>query len=156
MQPDSTQLNGYGLSPQQEQAAALLTSGLSVQDVADSLGVHRTTLWHWRKMETFQAYLNAIRADAQSQTAEGIAALHSKAVATLERLLESESDGTAFRAAALVLEAMQSWPSGQTDPRRLIRDRLAKEADQFMWGALTHGVNEGAYQQRCKMLGIEP
>lgn len=156
MQPDATDLNGYGLSPQQEQAAALLTSGLSVQEVADQLGIHRTTLWHWRKLETFHAYFNALRADAHSQTAEGIAALQLKAVETVERLLETGSDGIALRAASLVLETVQARPSGETDPRRLVRDRAAAESDRFMWDALTPGASEGAYQQRCKELGIEP
>jgi len=156
MQPDTTNLNGYGLSPQQEQAAALLTSGLSVQDVADQLSVHRTTLWHWRKLETFRAYFNLLRADAQSQAAEGIAALHQKAVVTVERLLESGSDGTALRAAALVLESVHARSTGETDPHRLIRDRAAGESDQLMWNLLTPGSGDDIYKQRCEELGIEP
>ncbi|CAN5833556.1 hypothetical protein BH23ACT11_BH23ACT11_17680 [soil metagenome] len=156
MQPDSTNLNAYGLSPQQEQAAALLTSGLSVQEVADRLDIHRTTLWHWRKLETFDAYVNTLRSDAQAQTAEGILSLQRKAVETVERLLESESDGTALRAAALVLAASQAQPTGQTDPRRLIRDRANAESDQLMWATLIPGAGDETYRHRCKELGIEP
>ena len=156
MQPDATDPNGYALSPQQEQAAALLASGISVQTVADQLSVHRTTLWHWRNLETFQAYFNALRFDAKQQAAEGIAALQQKAVETLERVMENGSDGAALRAAALVLQTAQARVTGETNPRRLIRDQAAAEADRFMWDALSPGASDHAYQRRCGELGIEP
>lgn len=133
-----------------------MVSGLGVQDVADRLGVHRTTLWHWRNLETFQAYLNALRADVQSEAVEGVTALHQKALATVERLLDSQSEGTALKAAALVLEAARNRAVGQTDPRRLVRDRAAAESNQFLMDALTPGVGDGRYERRCEELGLEP
>lgn len=42
MQPDGTDLNPPGLSDHQQRAAVLLVSSITVQDVADQLGVHRT------------------------------------------------------------------------------------------------------------------
>lgn len=45
-----------GVTPQQEQAASLLASGMAIREVADQLEIHRPTLWHWRQLETFQAF----------------------------------------------------------------------------------------------------
>lgn len=156
MQPDSTDRNAYGLSPQQEQAALLLVSGQSVQETADQLGVHRTTLWHWRNLETFQAYLNALRSDVRDEATEGIVALHQKAVGTVERMLDSENDATALRAAALVLEAARGRSVGESDPHRIIKDRAAATSSTILMDALTPGASGETYERRCAELGIEP
>jgi len=157
MQPDSTERNALGLTPQQEQAAALLLTGLSVGEVAERLDIHRTTLWHWRNLETFQAHLNALRSEAKEQAAEATFALHAKAVATMERLLDSGGDAVAFRAAAFVLGAVQTRYVGQTDARALIRDRqAAQSSDEFTRLLASVGNDSQAYERRCRELGIEP
>jgi len=112
MQPDATDLNPPGLSDQQQRAAVLLVSGVKVQDIADHLGVHRTTLWHWRNLETFQAYLNQLRAEAQDQAVEGITALWEKAPATAAAIFDR-----AVRAGELSLECrMNGKPSRPLAP----------------------------------------
>ena len=42
------------LTEKQKQAVAMLYSGEKVQDTAQALGVHRTTLWRWRNTRDFR------------------------------------------------------------------------------------------------------
>ncbi len=156
MQPDTTNHNPPGLSDQQQRAAVLLVSGVTVQDVAEQLAVHRTTLWHWRNLETFQAYLNQLRTEAQDQAVEGITALQEKALATVERLMDGGNDGVALRAASLVLEVAQARRLGATDPRQLIRDRQAKATMDMLANVFGDDGDGKAFNRRCRELGLDP
>ena len=152
MQPESTPRNAQGLTPQQEQAAESITAGLSVQEVADRLGVHRTTLWHWRNLETFQAYLNALRADAQSHRVLAIGALQEKAIQTVQQLLESKSEGVALRAAALVPSSAKASEPGTTDPRKLIRARMAAASEQLLFDSFSSPFDSDATNDDARSL----
>ena len=156
MQPDSTEPNVLGLSPQQEQAATLLVSGLSVQDVADRLGIHRSTLWHWRNLETFEAYFNRLRSDAQAQAVEAVTALHEKAVATMERLMEQGGDAAALKAATFVLEMTRNRYSGETDPREIVKSRQSEASMDALRDSVMRPDVSREYVQRCRDLGIKP
>lgn len=140
MQLHATDCNSNGLSPQQEHAAELPITGLSVLEVADALGIHRTTLWHWRKLETFQAYSNTLRIEVQTRATDGVGALHQKALATVERMLENANDGVALRAATLVLDKIQQRQLGETDPRRIIRAREVEKSSTVFSDALSMGA----------------
>ena len=69
--------------PKQQQAILSLVSGKKVQEVAEELGVHRSTIWAWRQQEPFQAYFNALTKEVQQRMKEGLLGLSETAVETL-------------------------------------------------------------------------
>ena len=54
------QLDPLKLTPQQVQAANLLASGSSIEDVCSRLQLGRTTLYRWRQLPSFASYLNQL------------------------------------------------------------------------------------------------
>ena len=64
------------LSPQQERAIDLLTTGVRAREVARELNVSRTTLWRWRTDDArFTAALNERRRELWDASTEHLRAL---------------------------------------------------------------------------------
>lgn len=145
-----------GLTPQQEQAATLIASGMAIQDVAGQLDIHRSTLWHWRQLETFEAYLNALRSEAAQNTLGRLISLQSNALDTMSRIMESGNDATALKAACYVLEQVSEVRIGETDPRAILRKSFTTDQGLELVEMLNQRVDEYGYKERCDELGIEP
>lgn len=145
-----------GLTPQQGQAAVLLASGIAVQDVADHLGVHRTTLWHWRKLETFQAFMNAFLDEAKQNAVDGLMALQANAIATVSRVMTEGSDSAALKAACYVIERVSDIRLGSTEARELVRQSCSSGLMDALVSVDEPVLDERAYRERCEELGIEP
>jgi DNA-binding CsgD family transcriptional regulator len=145
-----------GLTPQQEQAASLLASGMAIQDVADRLDIHRSTLWHWRQRETFQAHLNTLRREAAQDALGRLISLQADALDTVTRIMENGDDTTALKAARYVLEQASEVRIGATDPRAILRAAFTADDMSKMMGILNQSFDEYGYEARCKELGIEP
>lgn len=146
-----------GLTPQQEQGAALLASGMAIKEVAERLNVHRSTLWHWRQLETFQAYLNALRKEASQDTVGRLIALQGDALETVSRIMEEGNDASALKAACYVLDQTSEMEIGPIDPRTVIRSEHTTEEG---FGQLLEGLgqkfDEKGYREHCEELGIDP
>ena len=48
------------LTANQNKALALLATGQSVEEISNSLGIHRSTLWRWRQDPQFIAEWNKL------------------------------------------------------------------------------------------------
>jgi DNA-binding CsgD family transcriptional regulator len=145
-----------GLTPQQEQAASLLASGMAIQEVASRLDIHRSTLWHWRQRETFQAYLNTLRTESAQDTLGRLISLQADALATVARIMKDGSDATALKAARYVLDQGSEVRIGETDPRAIVRDAFTTDAIPDLVAILDKSFDEHGYEERCEELGIEP
>jgi len=145
-----------GLTPQQEHAASLLTSGMAIQDVANHLDIHRSTLWHWRQRETFQAYLNTLRTEAAQGALGRLISLQADALDTVTRIMENGNDATALKAARYVLEQASEVRVGPTDPRAILRAAFTTDEMSDMMGMLNQSFDEYGYEERCEELGIQP
>lgn len=145
-----------GLTPQQEQAASLLTSGMAIQDVADHLDIHRSTLWHWRQRETFQAYLNTLRREAAQDALGRLISLQADALDTMVRIMENGNDATALKAARYVLEQASEIRIGATDPRAILRAAFTTDGLRDLAETMNQHFDEYGYERRCEELGIEP
>ena len=115
-----------GLSDAQVRAVELMVEGRSNEEIANTLGVDRTTVWRWRTRADVRAEvrrLQTIRGDWLWQRIERLSA---DAVSTLEDLLADKSlDGSLrLRAAQAALEI-----SGVSKQRE---DRTVTEAVETM------------------------
>ncbi len=102
------------LSPTQIQAALLLAAGLRLNTVAKRVGVDRTTLWNWRKTETFQRQVSEFT-DANMTAARNAGSyMLPKAMRRLAEIIDAEpaeapTPGDQIAAAKLLLEYATNW-----------------------------------------------
>ena len=52
---------------QQQQTLGLLATGLRIEEIAETLGVHRSTIWRWRQDAEFIAQWNQILTDTREE-----------------------------------------------------------------------------------------
>lgn len=150
-----TSTNALTLPPNQERAAFLLAAGKPVQEVADELGVHRSTLWQWRKHENFQAVYNAMIEEVQHGMKESLLALGPRAIDTLQITMACGTDAARLRAALYVLDRIERLQSGETDPWEIVRKKhTTSELERARSGFEI--FDEVGYRRRCGELGLEP
>jgi hypothetical protein len=145
------------LSIAQENAIDLLILGKSDREVADTVGVNRTTMWEWRTAHPlFRATLERRRAEVWRQPQERLRSLLAKSV---ENLAAAVEDGD-VKASIEVLKAVGMYGHGtmntihEQDPEQLIaqeaerrvrREGLSEDPTRDM--LLTMTTNP-AYQRR--------
>jgi hypothetical protein len=128
---DATICNvAQALSSQQERALRLMLAGLPDSQVADEIGVNRTTLWRWRADDCFAAELNRRRHEVWDASLERLRSLVPLA---LDALAEELQGARRLRAAAAVLglagfrarskSGIDVRPTGAVTPEALEADR---------------------------------
>jgi hypothetical protein len=105
------------LTPKQEQAAMMLAAGFTVTDTATSIEVDRATVSQWQKNPAFAMLVDEERQVVMSAVRGKLISLGSKAVATLERLLDSTNERVALSAATGILQ--NSKPAIETEARKI-------------------------------------
>ncbi|HVZ40371.1 MAG TPA: helix-turn-helix domain-containing protein [Candidatus Kapabacteria bacterium] len=144
------------LTPEQRRVAVLFAAGKDVSEVADTLGVHRSTLWHWRKLPTFEAYLNGLLAEMQAHARAGLFALYGDAIAAVRRSLDSDNAAHALKAALFVLEHVKGAAIGETDPREIVKAQCTSNFDDLFPSSCDSVLDEAKYRRLCEEVGMEP
>ena len=116
------------LSDPQVRAIDLLLLGRGVQEIADEVGVDRSTLWRWRQIPAFQAELNRRREALWSGYTDRIRSLLKMSLEVLEMALD-QGDVTTARELVKGVGLLQAAgaPGGYTDPRDIITEQRAEE-----------------------------
>ena len=121
------------LSIEQQNAIDLLILGKSDKEVADAVGVNRTTIWEWRTAHPiFMATLERRRAEVWRQPQERLRSLLSKAVENLGQAVESGD----LKSSVEVLKAVGMYGDGtmnaigEQDPEKLIRQQAEAQVDR--------------------------
>jgi putative insertion element HTH domain-containing protein len=121
------------LSIEQQNAIDLLILGKSDKEVAEAVGVNRTTMWEWRTAQPlFMATLERRRAEVWRQPQERLRSLLSKAVENLGQAVESGD----LKASIEVLKAVGMYGDGtmnaigEQDPEKLIRQQAEAQVDR--------------------------
>jgi IS30 family transposase len=101
-------MSGHGekMTRKEEAAIAALLMHPTIGEAAKACGVAESTLWRWLRRADFQTRYQAARALAVSQAIARLQQVSSKAVNTLEYVMDAEasSDTAKVQAARIVLE----------------------------------------------------
>ena len=112
------------LNAQQQQALGLLTTGLRIEEIAETLGVHCSTIWRWRQDPEFIAQWNQILTDTREEQTRSLLELQQEAIEALWGCLRSANDMVRLRASLSVLEKVASLTVGSPDAEEVQRDRI--------------------------------
>ena len=111
------------------QALSLLAAGSPIDKVANTLGVHRATLWRWKKDPKFVAEWNKMLAEMKERQTLALVKLQEEALNALYSCLNSKNDIVRLRAALSVMERVENLKVGNTEPEQIRRNR--EQEDQF-------------------------
>ena len=112
------------LNAQQQQTLGLLATGLRIEEIAETLGVHRSTIWRWRQDPEFIAQWNQILTDTREEQTRSLLELQQEAIEALRSRLRSENDIVRLPVSLSVLEKVESLSVGSTDAEEVQRDRI--------------------------------
>jgi len=100
------------MEPQQQQALTLLASGKSVDEISETLDIHRTTLWRWRKNPEFIARFNQLIQQGKEKQVQSFINLQQRAFEVFEEALSSENELLRFKAATVIIDKVKELPEG--------------------------------------------
>ena len=100
------------MEPQQQQALTLLASGKSVDEISETLDIHRTTLWRWRKNPEFIARFNQLIQQGKEKQIQSFINLQQRAFEVFEEVLSSENELLRFKAATVIIDKVKELPEG--------------------------------------------
>ncbi len=124
------------LTPIQQRAITLLLQGKSQTEIARELNIDRTTLWNWRtKDPVFTAELNKAQAELYAQAVSRLYSLTTKALETLEEILEkSDDEQTKIKAASFILKSAGlneiNFTPGPMSEEEVIEHWVREEAEK--------------------------
>ncbi len=115
------------------QALSLLAAGSPIDKVANTLGVHRATLWRWKNDPKFVAEWNKMLAQMKERQTLALVKLQEEALNALYSCLNSKNDIVRLRAALSVIESVENLKVGCTDSEVIQQDREQNRKLQKMW-----------------------
>jgi len=126
MQPNAT------LSDRQARAATLEAMGHTTAQIADLMGVHRATLFRWRKDAAYRARVASILEDSQRAARAVLESASIQAAQRLQGLLSSEDDRVALRAATTILDRSGHGTTQRIDLSGVPRYPTEEKQDQVL------------------------
>jgi len=117
------------VATKKQQALSLLASGSPMETVANNLGVHRSTLWRWKKDPKFVAEWNKMLDEMKERQTLALVKLQEEAIRALYSCLNSSNDTVRLSAALSVMERVDDLKVGYTEPEQIRRNR--EQQDQF-------------------------
>ena len=100
------------LEPQQQQALAPLASGKGVAEISETLNIHRTTLWRWRKQPEFIASWNQMVQQGKEKQVQTLLELQQQALSVLKDCLSSQNELLRFKTAITIVEKVGAITDG--------------------------------------------
>jgi len=86
-----------------EKTAHYLVGGLTIQKTADLVGITTMTVYRYMKIAAFQTLVRELRRITLEHSINELQRLNSKAISTIEALLDSPNPAARCRAANIVL-----------------------------------------------------
>ena len=120
------------LTANQNKALALLATGQSVEEISNSLGRHRSTLWRWRQEPQFIAEWNKLIYETKEVQERALLEMQAKAIGALGDCLNSRNEMVKLRASLTILDRIQGLRVGATEVTQiLLNQREAIMLNQF-------------------------
>ena len=117
------------MEPQQQQALVLLAGGQGVDEISDTLNIHRTTLWRWRKQPEFIARWNQMVQQGKEKQIQLLLELQQQALHVLKDCLSSENELLRFKAAIAIVDKVGAMPDGSVYPDEILHKQ--QQAEKF-------------------------
>jgi hypothetical protein len=128
-------------SPQQVHAAHLLASGSAIEEVCTKLNVGRTTLYRWRQLPSFAAYLNQLTRQYADQALTQSTCLLASAMHLLQQKLADPQTPIEMQLKiAFRIIALYSRPSYLRFLHTLPDDPASVEEQQMRQAMVTVGL----------------
>ena len=116
------------LTANQNKALALLATGQSVEEISNSLGIHRSTLWRWRQDPQFIAEWNKLIYETKEVQERALLEMQAKAIGALGDCLNSRNEMVKLRASLTILDRVQGLRVGATEARQIIYNKQENDA----------------------------
>jgi len=121
------------LTANQNKALALLATGQSIEEISNSLGIHRSTLWRWRQDPQFIAEWNKLIYETKEVQERALLEMQAKAIGALGDCLNSRNEMVKLRASLTILEKVQGLKVGATNPKQVLQIKEnAKQLDDIL------------------------
>jgi len=121
------------VATKKQQALSLLAAGSPMESVATNLGIHRSTLWRWKKDPKFVADWNKMLDEMKQRQVYALVKLQEEAIRALYSCLNSSNDTVRLRAALSVIGRVDDLKVGNTDPEQIRRNREQADNLQEIW-----------------------
>jgi len=129
-----TKADALALTPKQEAAIFALLEAGTIESAAQSVGVSRTSLWAWMKIEPFQARLTDARAELFREGMNALKGSMSKAASVLVKLMDSRSENVRRLAASAVLGlGLKANETVEIEERLSRLERIAEENSRIKY-----------------------
>lgn len=104
--PLKVRRNDEGLTPKQEEAAALLAIGTSIAEVGRKVGVNRNTVYEWLRTPAFATYFKKQLRDVRREIRGKLSAMAEEATETLKTLMDEGGEQSRLKAATYILDRL--------------------------------------------------
>jgi len=92
------------LNDREIRAARMEAEGVVMREIANTVGIHRKTLYRWRDKPAYVAFVRDLRADAQRAARLTLEAGATEAARKILELVRSDDDRVALAAATTLLD----------------------------------------------------
>ena len=121
------------VATKKQQALSLLAAGSPMESVATNLGIHRSTLWRWKKDPKFVADWNKMLDEMKQRQVYALVKLQEEAIRALYSCLNSSNDTVRLRAALSVMGKVDDLKVGSTDPDQIRYNKEQADKLQEIW-----------------------